>query len=375
MGTQDKPRPRMRKLDELFLLDTPAEQNGPPDPSKRYQDIISIDRLVPFVGHPFHLYEGERLDDMVESIKKNGILVPIIAREKEGRIEILAGHNRVNASRIAGMFDIPTILLKDISDEEAWIYVVETNLMQRSFSDMSHSEKAAVISVQHSKMFSPGKRNDILMELKALENPHDDGENQTFPQVGERLHSDKKVGEMYSLSKNTVARYLRIHQLVPALKTMLDAGAVSFIPAVTLSFLKTREQKEVAHCIELNGFNCDMKKADVLRQYSQDGKLDEDSTFLILNGEIGQKPPPNRTPVVKVNKTVYARYFKPGQPAKEVQDIVEKALDMYFGAREQQKAPVAPKPSILGQLAEASKEAAAQQAPKANERGRNDAEL
>ncbi len=378
MGTQDKPRPRMRKLDELFLLDIPAEQNGPPDPSKRYQDIISIDRLVPFVGHPFHLYEGERLDDMVESIKKNGILVPIIAREKDGRIEILAGHNRVNASRIAGMFDIPTILLKDISDDEAWIYVVETNLMQRSFSDMSHSEKAAVISVQHSKLFSQGKRNDILAELNALENPeeaYNEAESETCAQVGHKLKSRETVAKEYSLSRNTVARYLRIHQLIPALKTMLDAGAVSFIPAVTLSFLKTREQKEVAHCIELNGFNCDMKKADVLRQYSQDGKLDEDNTFLILNGEIGQKPPPNRTPVVKVNKTVYARYFKPGQPAKEVQDIVEKALDMYFGANEQQKAPVAQKPSILGRLADAKKEAAAQQTPNNGAKGRHDAEL
>ena len=156
------------------------------------------------------------------------------------------------------------------------------------------------------------------------------GDNKTSPQVGEKLHSDKKVGEMYSLSKNTVARYLRIHQLTAQLKTMLDAGIFAFIPVVTLSFLKEREQKELAECIRLNGFNVDMKNADVLRQYSADGKLDDEHIYLILNGELGQKPKPNRTPVVKVSKNVYARYFEPSQSAEEVQGIVEKALELYF---------------------------------------------
>jgi ParB family chromosome partitioning protein len=230
---------------------------------------------------------------------------------------------------------VPVIALENITDDEAWVYVIETNLMQRSFSDMAHSEKAAVIATQHRKLFSQGKRNDILKQLEMLENPHDNADNETYAQVAHKMKSREIVAKEYSLSKDTVARYLRIHQLVPALKTMLDGGAVAFIPAVTLSFLKEREQNEVARCIELNCFSCDMKKADVLRQYSQDSKLNEDNTFLILNGELGQKPPPNRTPVVKVNKAVYARYFKPNQSAKEIQDIVEKALAMYFEAQEE----------------------------------------
>ncbi|MDL2289686.1 ParB N-terminal domain-containing protein [Ruminococcaceae bacterium OttesenSCG-928-A16] len=329
----DKQRPRLKNLDDLFMLNQDAmpQPNAelPSPATKRFQAVVDLDRLIPFAGHPFHLYEGERLDDMVESIRNNGVLVPIIAREKGNQLEILAGHNRVNASRLAGMTAIPAILLKDVSDEEAWIYVVETNLMQRSFADMSHSEKAAVISIQHSKMFSQGKRNDILAELKRLESPQQEKDG-TSRQVGEQSHSDELVATMYGLSSRVVSRYLRIHKLIAPLKTMLDVGDIAFIPAVTLSFLKEQEQVGLAKCVELNGFSVDMKKADVLRDYSGKGKLDDDRIYLILNGELGQKQKPNRTPVVKVNKAVYSKYFQPNQSAKEVQDIVEKALEMYF---------------------------------------------
>jgi len=366
MAVQDKPRPRLKNLDELFLLNENNSSDKGDDAEKspaelveRYKSIVDLDILVPFAEHPFRLYEGERLEDMVESIKAYGVLMPIIAREQGDKFEILAGHNRVNASRLAGKSDIPAILLKNISIEEAWVYVIETNLKQRSFSDMSHSEKAAVIASRYDKMFSQGKRNDVMNALNTLENLYNREENGTSPQVGAKLRTDEKIGEEYALSKNTVARYLRVNKLIPALKTMLDNGVIAFIPAVTLSFLKTHEQKELANCIELNGFSCDMRKADVLRQFSQDRKLDEDNTFLILNGELGQKPKPNRTPVVKVKKDIYARYFNPNQSAEEVQDIVEKALEQYFYAQKSQK-KAHDKPSILGQLADARKEVAAQ---------------
>jgi ParB family chromosome partitioning protein len=113
---------------------------------------------------------------MMESIRANGVLVPIL--------EILAGHNRINAVRIAGLSVVPAIVLENVPDDEALIYVIATNLTQRSFSDMAHSEKAAVIALQHSKLFSQGKRNDILNELKMLENPQDNKEAGTCAQVG-----------------------------------------------------------------------------------------------------------------------------------------------------------------------------------------------
>jgi len=193
---------------------------------------------------------------------------------------------------------------------------------------MAHTEKAAIIALHHSKMFSQGKRNDILEQIKMLENPHEYEKNKTIRQVGEKLHSDKKVAEMYSLSPKTISRYLRIQQLIPSLKSRLDNDEIAFVAVVTLSFLKETKQELVDDCMENNDLSVDMKKADILRQFSEKGKLDSVNVYKILSGDTAPKP--NRTPTVKIDKTVYAKYFKPTQPAKEIQATVEKALEMYF---------------------------------------------
>jgi len=275
----DKAKPRLKNLDDLFLLNdgaNPLEQAVPIIETQGSRAItpLAIERLTPFPGHPFRLYEDERLDDMVASIKANGVLVPIIVRMIDAVLEILAGHNRVNAARLAGLGEVPAIVFQNISDEDALVYVIETNLIQRSFSDMSHSEKAAVIALHHSKMFSQGKRNDILAQLELLEDSHSSEENETIPPLGERLNTVKKVGEMYSLSKNTVSRYIRVQFLIPALKNMLDDETLALRAAVALSFLKANEQELVADCMTRNSFSVDMKKADILRQFSDNGKLE-----------------------------------------------------------------------------------------------------
>ena len=219
MAAKEKSNPRLKNLDDLFALNNgvnPLEQAVPimetQPHHKRAVTSVAIEKLTPYSGHLFRLYEGERLDDMVASIKANGVLVPIIVRIVAEKWEILAGHNRVNAAKIAGLDKIPALVFENISDEDAVIYVVETNLIQRSFSDMTHTEKAAVIALHHSKMFSQGKRNDILEQIKMLENPHDYRDSETCGQIGERFRSDEKVAEMYNLSSRVVSRYLRIQR-------------------------------------------------------------------------------------------------------------------------------------------------------------------
>jgi len=161
-----------------------------------------------------------------------------------------------------------------------------------------------------------------------LENPHEYRENETCSQTANKLKTISKVGQEYGLSKDTVARYLRIQKLIPALKTRLDDDGIAFIAAVTLSYLKEAEQEIVADYMKCDTFSVNMKKAEMLRQFSEKGKLNSESIYKVLSGDA--KPKPNRTPTVKVDKAVYARYFKPSQPVKEVQAIVEKALEMYF---------------------------------------------
>lgn len=115
-------------------------------------EMLNIDCIRPFHNHPFHLYEGERLDDMVESIKEHSILTPVIVRKMHYGYEMLSGHNRQNAGKLAGLKQIPAIVKKNLSDHDAYIYVIETNLMQRSFTDLSVTEKAAVLAERYDKV-------------------------------------------------------------------------------------------------------------------------------------------------------------------------------------------------------------------------------
>jgi len=128
---------------------------------------INIEKLIPFANHPFKLYEGQRFTDMVESIRTNGILSPIIVRSTDGgKYEILSGHNRVNAAREAGLTEVTAIVKVGLTDEEALFIVTETNLVQRSFADMKHSERAAALSVLYDAMKKQGYRSDLIEEIE-----------------------------------------------------------------------------------------------------------------------------------------------------------------------------------------------------------------
>jgi len=150
---------------------------------------ISCDSLQPYHNHKFTLYTGERLDDMVESIRENGVLSPIVVQSlQNGTYEILIGHNRWNAAKFAGRSTVPAIVKEGLSESEAEMYVIESNLMQRGFENLAISEQAAVIAQRHSEMFSQGKRSDIVRELQMLEHLDADEEKPTSCPIGEKLH-------------------------------------------------------------------------------------------------------------------------------------------------------------------------------------------
>ncbi|MFB0846537.1 hypothetical protein [Paenibacillus oleatilyticus] len=148
----------------------------------------------------------------------------------------------MNAALMIGMDQLPCIIKDSLTDEEALMYVVETNVLQRSFSEMLPSEKAKVLSLRYSDMFSQGKRNDIIDELKKLENPQYNKENPTSALIGHKLNSRDIVANEYGLSKNTVARLLRIDKLLPELKKRVDDAEIGLYPAVSLSYLTETEQ-------------------------------------------------------------------------------------------------------------------------------------
>ena len=182
-------------------------------------EMLDVDAIKPFRHHPFHFYEGERLNDMVESIKEYGILTPVIVRKMHYGYEMLAGHNRQNAAKLAGLKEIPAIVKENLPDDEAYVYVIETNLMQRSFTDLSVSEKEAVLAERYDKVLYQRKRDEIITELKELEGGSDKG--------GHDVHLSKNrdsLGDEYGLSGRHVARLMRVNQTIQEIKQLLDKG-------------------------------------------------------------------------------------------------------------------------------------------------------
>lgn len=159
-----------RKIfDAVDLLTEDTSSQMPVKTMKGGVTMLDIDSIKPFHNHPFHLYEGDRLDDMVESIRDHGILNPVIVREIDDGYEMLSGHNRQKAAKIAGLKKIPAIIKYDLPDTDAYVYVIETNLMQRSFSDLEISEKAAVLKERYDKVLYQRQRESIMAEVAKLE--------------------------------------------------------------------------------------------------------------------------------------------------------------------------------------------------------------
>lgn len=287
---------------------------------------IPCDMLHPYHNHKFELYSGERLEDMVESIKENGVLSPIVVQPDNGTYEILIGHNRWNASKLAGLTTVPAIIKEGLTPEEAEMYVIESNLMQRGFDNLKISEQATVIAQRHSEMFSQGKRNDIIKELQMLENPEDMTEPDTSNPVGSKLDTSKELGNEYGLGKTSVVRLIRIDKLIDELKVFIDNSKIAIRSGVELSFLSEDAQHVVAEQAE--DFKIDMKIAKQLRNAAdENGNIDTATIVRIITGTAEIKPKPVR---VQISNSVFNRFFAPTMKKADINATVEKALEYYF---------------------------------------------
>lgn len=297
-------------------------------------EMLDIDEIKPFRHHPFHLYEGERLDDMVESIKEYGVLNPVIVRTVHGTYEMLSGHNRQNAAKLAGLKQIPAFVKKDLTDEEAYVYVIETNLMQRSFTDLSISEKAAVLKERYDKVLYQRKRDEIVAELKALETPQEASEK-----GGHDVHLTKNrdsLGDEYGLSGRHVARLMRVNHVTPEIKNLLDQGKMQLTAAVQLSYLPEQGQRMALEVSEKSGINIteniakQIRKAKMTEKDIREAITGPDPEIDPLTGkpvETPEKPKP-----IRLSGELRAKYFSETDP-KEVEEIVDKALAAWFKKR------------------------------------------
>lgn len=290
---------------------------------------IPLDMLVPYHNHQFTLYEGERRDDMVESIREHGVMTPIICRphpdeDKVGMYEILIGHNRWNCSRLAGLEYVPGIIKENLSDEDAQTYVDESNLLQRGFNELKISEQARVISQRYFEMFSQGKRNDIINEIRMLSGD---------APLEKKSNSREKVGEEYGLSRNTIARLVRISKLIDNIKQWIDDKSISVRAGVELSYLD-EDAQSLLYDFNSNEdgtmkYKISEAQAKDLRILYDDCKKAEDklNTTMISRVLVVKKKKPDKK--ISVKPDTYLKYFK-DKNADEVQEILEQALQQYF---------------------------------------------
>ena len=316
-------------LTEDLAVDKAVAENG--------VIYLPIDKIKAFRNHPFRLYEGERLDDMVDSIREHGVLNPTIVRRTAAGYEMLAGHNRMNAAKLAGLTEIPAIVKDRLTDAEAYVYVIETNLMQRSFTDLSVSEKAAVLAERYDKVLYQRKKDEIIEELQALEGYAGKGGHRNhLSEEKKDGHSDhhlnrESLGEEYGLSGSSVARLLRVNRLIPEFKEMLDDGQMQLMAAVQLSYLPEEVQRITLAISKEVGVQISKKMAAQVRV----SDMTEATIREVVTGKKQRtvKPDDGSSCVfkpIRLSAGIREKYFS-DTDSKEIEDIVDQALAAWFG--------------------------------------------
>ena len=310
---------------------------GTPDVMKNAVRSIDIDKLIPYKNHCFKLYEGERLDDMVRSVQNYGIMVPIIVRNvpDSDTYEILSGHNRVNAAKIAGKKNVPALVKENLPDEFASVYVIESNAMQRGFKELRISEQALAVEMIYKRLKDSAAVRAIEKELSVLEGV------KSPPETCGKVDNLKGAAEEYGLCRASIARLLRINKLSKELKAMVDDGNIKIRPAVELSYLPKEMQTALVKLMSEQEVSViDMKMAKQLREISTSyASPSEDIITEVLNDTYGaeEKAVKEKGEKVTIPKATYSRYLG-SYSKKEANLIIEKALAYYFEKNEEETA-------------------------------------
>lgn len=330
-----KPKILLDDFSEMLHFDSEVE-TMPIDtaiPMKEGILEMEFDHMEPFPNHKFKLYQGKQFDDMTDSIRLYGILQPLLLwHTEDDHYIILSGHNRMGCGKAAGLNKGPVIIKKNLTLEEAILIVIETNLRQRSFSDMSQSERAYCLFEHYKAMKSQGKRNDIILEIERLMNANDSKVSVTSAEISRSSGSRSKLAEQYSLTENMLAKYIRIGEYLNiSLMKKFDDNEFTISVANTLSFVLDKEkQQRIADFLSSENYRLDGTKADLLRNYYEHNKLTDITIMQILAGEKTKKSKSNKPQPVKVKPAVITKYFSAEQSQKEIEETIDKALAMYF---------------------------------------------
>lgn len=291
---------QLASYDDLFKTDEERQA----DAQERVQNL-PLDKLEPFPNHPFKVIDDDKMLETVESIKERGVLVPILVRPKnDGNFEIVSGHRRHHASQLAGLTEIPAIV-REMDDDTAILLMVDSNLQRE---ELLPSEKAFAYK----------------MKLDAMKRQTGRKPKENDSQIGNHFDTRKSsdvLAEQTGDSKNQIFRHIRLTYLVPDLLDRVDNKTMAFNAAVEVSYLTEPEQLMLCDAIEREECTPNLSQAKRLKQYSQDGKLDENVMDAIMTEE---KPIEDK---LVLKGDVLAKYFPRTYTPSQKQKIIVKLLE------------------------------------------------
>lgn len=304
MGSRVAGKIKLQSVDELL---------GVPEIAGTQE--IELGRIHSFPNHPFKVLDDEKMDTLVESIRENGILNPVIVRpDQNGGYEMISGHRRLHAAGIVGLKKVPAIV-KEMSDDEAIIKMVDANIQRE---EILPSERAFSLKMKMDAMRRQGARVDI--DATCGNDCHKSG-----------TKTADIVGDTVGLKGRQVRNYVRLTYLIPEILEMVDLGKIQFVPAVDLSYLDEQIQKWVCEYIKDNGF---IKPVQIsaLKNYPNLSKANQFSVISIMNDALPKK---SSSAKVSLSEKKLDKYFPSHFTAKERENVIIQLLEQWSAEQKQ----------------------------------------
>ena len=289
----------LKGLDDLFS----TEENRQEEQREQVQQI-PIDALHPFTNHPFKVLDDEAMTRTVESIAQYGVLAPLIARPRPDGdgYEIISGHRRQYAAKLAGLETLP-VIVRQMSDDAAVILMVDSNLQREHILP---SERAFAYKMKLDAIKNQGARSDL-----------------TSTQVAQKL-SVEKVGDDAGVSKDTIRRFIRLTNLIPELLDMVDEKKIAFNPAVELSYLDESQQRDFLEAMNDTQNAPSLSQAQQLKKMAQQGEFSYEKAFDVM----GQEKKSEKDTVTIKNETL-RKYFPRSYTPRQMEEKIIQLLDAW----------------------------------------------
>ena len=290
----------LKGLDDLFS----TEENRQEEQREQVQQI-PIDALHPFTNHPFKVLDDEAMTRTVESIAQYGELAPLIARPRPDGdgYEIISGHRRQYAAKLAGLETLP-VIVRQMSDDAAVILMVDSNLQREHILP---SERAFAYKMKLDAIKNQGARSDL-----------------TSSQIGTKLRADEKVAQDSGESRNQIQRFIRLTNLIPELLDMVDEKKIAFNPAVELSYLDESQQRDFLEAMEDTQNAPSLSQAQQLKKMAQQGDFSYEKAFDVM----GQEKKSEKDTVTIKNETL-RKYFPRSYTPKQMEEKIIQLLDAW----------------------------------------------